>query len=214
MTIYDISVPLRPLSHGMHVYPGDIPFFASQVKSVPKDGISVSRIEMGSHNGTHIDVPSHFVEGGVSTEGFPLEQLVGPAWVADCTDVIEGTAITLDRFNALEIEGSPDRVLFKTRNSGLWRRDYFQMRHVYLDVDAARALAERGVRAVGIDYLSVDRYGATSFETHAVLLGAGAIIIEGLDLSEVEGNKSYDLACLPLKAAGLDGAPARAILRD
>lgn len=214
MTLYDISVPLRPPIQGTHVYPGDVPFSVTRVKTVHKDGVNLSQMEIGSHNGTHIDVPAHLFDGGMVTEGFPLDYLVGPAWVADCTDVTEGEAITLDRLNALGIEGSPERILFKTRNSNLWKRDNFQMRYVYLGVDAARALAERGVKAVGIDYLSVDRYGAPELETHAVLMGAGTIIIEGIDLSGVEADRAYDLACLPLKIAGLDGAPARAVLRD
>ena len=162
------------------MYPGDVPFSVTRVKTVHKDGVNLSQMEIGSHNGTHIDVPAHLFDGGMVTEGFPLDHLVGPAWVADCTDVTEGEAITLDRLNALGIEGSPERILFKTRNSNLWKRDNFQMRYVYLGVDAARALAERGVKAVGIDYLSVDRYGAPELETHVVLMGAGTIIIENV----------------------------------
>ena len=213
MTLYDISVALRPPTQGTHVYPGDTPFSASQVRSLHADGVNLSRLELGSHNGTHIDAPAHLIEDAAATEGFPLGRLVGPAWVADCTDVAEGEAITRERLEALTIEGTPERILFKTRNSALWSRDNFQMRYVYLSPDAARALAERGVLTVGIDYLSVERYGAATKDAHLALLGAGAVIIEGLDLSAVEGDRSYDLACLPLKIAGLDGAPARAVLR-
>ena len=213
MTLYDISAPLRPPTQGTHVYPGDAPFSAAQVKTLHADGVNLSRLEMGSHNGTHIDAPAHFIEGAPGTEGFPLERLVGPAWVADCTDVEEGQAITRERLDALTMEGSPERVLFKTRNSALWSRDNFQMRYVHLSPSAAQALAERGVLTVGIDYLSIERYGAARPDAHLALLGAGAVIIEGLNLSEVDGDRSYDLTCLPLKVAGLDGAPARAVLR-
>ncbi len=214
MALYDISVPLRPPTQGTHVYPGDTPFSVSQVKSLHADGVNLSRLELGSHNGTHIDAPAHFIDGAAGTEGFPLDRLVGPAWVADCTDVEEGQAITREQLESLTIEGSPERVLFKTRNSALWSYDNFQMRYVYLSREAAQALVDRGVFTVGIDYLSIERYGAPSKDAHLALLGAGTVIIEGLDLSAVEGNRSYDLACLPLKIAGIDGAPARAVLRD
>ena len=214
MTLYDISVSLKPLIKGMHVYPGDIPFFSSKDKTIHKDGYDLSRLEMGSHSGTHIDVPAHFFPDGATTEAAPLETLVGPAWVADCTDIALGEGISVAHLEALHLQGEVGRIVFKTRNSELWSRDYFQMRAVFLQPDAAQWLVERQVRAVGFDYLSVEKYGSHGYPTHRALLGAGVVIVEGLDLTGVPADRSYDLVCLPLKAPGLDGAPARAILRD
>jgi arylformamidase len=197
----------------MHIYPGDTPFFVYQEKTLHKDGLNLSRLEMGSHNGTHIDAPYHFIADGAPTEALPLDALVGPAWVADCTDVTPGKGITVEKLEALPWDGRPERVLFKTQNSDLWKRDYFQQtRYVFLTPEAAQWLAERGVRCVGIDYLSIEKFGAKSPDAHLALLKAGAIVIEGLDLSDAGGNRAYTLACLPLKIPGIDGAPARAVL--
>ena len=212
--VIDISVPLRPLNEGMHVYPGDAPFFSTPEKTIHADGMRLSRLEFGSHNGTHIDVPAHFIEGGAETESLPLEQTVGPAWVADLTGLTEGTGIAVEHLEALNMEGAPERVLLKTRNSALWARSYFQSRYVFLTPEAAEWLMERGARAIGIDYLSIEKYGRESPETHLAILGGGGVILEGLDLSAVDGDRSYLLAFLPLNVPGLDGAPARAVLID
>ena len=212
MAILDISVPLKALTQGMHIYPGDTPFFVSSEKTLHKDGVNLSRLEMGSHNGTHVDAPAHFIPEGATTEAIALEALVGPVWVADCTGVTEGEGITVGVLEELPWEGQPERVLLKTRNSALWQRDYFQPRYVFLAPEAGRWLVGRGVRSVGIDYLSIEKFGRPAPEAHLALLSAGVVIMEGLDLSEVEGNRTYTLACLPLRVLGIDGAPARAVL--
>ena len=137
---------------------------------------------------------------------------MGPVWVADCTGVTEGEGITVGVLEELPWEGQPERVLLKTRNSALWQRDYFQPRYVFLAPEAGRWLVGRGVRSVGIDYLSIEKFGRPAPEAHLALLSAGVVIMEGLDLSEVEGNRTYTLACLPLRVLGIDGAPARAVL--
>ena len=117
----------------------------------------LSRLELGSHNGTHIDVPAHFIEGGAETETLPLELLVGPAWVADLTAVSEGMGITIEHLEAAMPESPVERLLLKTRNSALWGRDYFQPRFVFLTPEAAQWLVERGIKSVGIDYLSIEK---------------------------------------------------------
>lgn len=212
MRVIDISVPLKSLKEGMHVYPGDAPYFASTEKTIHKDGMRLSRIEIGSHNGTHITVPAHYIEGGAETETLPLEMLVGPAWVADLTGLTMGTGITVEDLEAAMPETPVERLLLKTRNSALWTRDYFQPRFVFLTPEAAEWLVERGVRSVGIDYLSIERFGGDGPRTHLAILGANGVIMEGLDLTHVEPGREYTLAFLPLKAPGLDGAPARAVL--
>ena len=212
MRVIDISVPLKTLKEGMHVYPGDAPYFASTEKTIHKDRMRLSRIEIGSHNGTHIDVPAHYIEGGAETETLPLEMLVGPAWVADLTGLTMGTGITVEHLEAAMPDTPVERLLLKTRNSVLWTRDYFQPRFVFLTPEAAEWLVEKGVRSVGIDYLSIERFGSDGPKTHLAILGANGVIMEGLDLTNVEAGREYTLAFLPLKTPGLDGAPARAVL--
>jgi arylformamidase len=104
------------------------------------------------------------------------------------------------------------RVLFKTRNSYLWNQKQFVEEFVYITPGAARSLVNEGIKVVGIDYLSVEKFGAEDFQTHRTLLEAGTIIIEGLDLREVEPG-DYEMICLPLKVKDGDGAPARVVLR-
>ena len=157
-------------------------------------------------------MPAHFIEGGAETETLPLELLVGPAWVADLTAVSEGMGITIEHLEAAMPESPVERLLLKTRNSALWGRDYFQPRFVFLTPEAAHWLVEKGIKSVGIDYLSIEKFGGDGPKTHLAILGANGVIMEGLDLSEAEGGREYTLAFLPLKAPNLDGAPARAIL--
>jgi arylformamidase len=145
------------------------------------------------HSGTHVDAPLHFAEGAASVETLPLDVLVGP-----CV-VVEGLEVAA-------VPAGAERVLFKTPNSELWERDEFSEEFVKLDGEAARALVARGVRLVGIDYLSIG-----DEEAHHVLLGAGVVAVEGLDLRSVEPGE-YGLVCAPLKLVGAEGAPARVLL--
>ena len=213
MRVIDISVPLLPLNKGTHVYPGDVPYFASMEKTLHKDGIRLSRIEIGTRNGTHVTVPARSIDGGAETEALPIELLVGPAWVADLTGLTMGTGITVEHLEAALPETPVERLLLKTRNSALWTsRDYFQTRFVFLTPEAAQWLVEKGIRSVGIDYLAIEQFGGEGPQAHLPILGANGVIMEGLDLTNVEAGREYTLAFLPLKAPGLDGAPARAVL--
>lgn len=213
MRIIDISVPLLPLNEGTHVYPGDVPYFANTEKTLHKDGIRLSRIELGSHNGTHVTVPARYIDGGAETETLPLEMLVGPAWVADLTGLTMGTGITVEHLGAAMPETPVERLLLKTRNSALWTsRNYFQTRFVFLTPEAAEWLVEKGIRSIGIDYLSIERFGGDGPSAQLAILNANGIIMEGLDLTNVEAAREYTLAFLPLKTPNLDGAPARAVL--
>jgi arylformamidase len=139
----------------------------------------------------------HFIDGAPGTEQLPLDVLVGPARVIDAT--------SLDAEDLAQAELA-ERVLFKTSNSELWSRDEFAHDFVSLEEDGARLLVDRGVRLIGIDYLSVGDEGA-----HHVLLEAGVVAIEGLDLRGVDPGE-YQLVCAPLKLVGSDGAPARVFL--
>ncbi len=203
----DVSVPLRS---GMVHWPDNPPVRIERMLDIERgDVANVSTISLGSHTGTHMDAPIHFVRGGEGMDRMPLDATMGLARVIEIQDP---TSIKPDELDPHGI-GRGERVLFKTRNSSLawWTRDFIED-FVYVSQEAARYLAERGVRTVGVDYLSVGGFYADGIETHRALLGAGIWVIEGLDLSRVEPGE-HELICLPLKVEGGDGAPARALLR-
>ena len=207
MRIYDISLAITPT---MPVWPGDPPVQLELVHRIA-DGANAnaSRLACGVHTGTHVDAPFHFIEGAGTVEAMPLEILSGPAYVADLSsaDVIDVPALRRAR-----IPPRTRRVLFKTRNSRLWESAdrTFHRDFVAVNAEGASWLVERGVKLVGVDYLSVAPFG-NSRPTHRTLLEAEVVIIEGLNLAAVRRGR-YTLHCLPLKLAGSDGAPARAIL--
>jgi len=206
MEIIDVSVPVRP---GMVVYEGDPPVWLERVADVAAgDLATVSRIDMGVHTGTHVDAPAHLLDGAPGADALPLDALLGEAVVVDA----EGLEGDLDAaaIAALRIPPGAARVLFRTRNGRLWERDRFEPAYVGLTGDGAQALVDAGVRLVGIDYLSIAT-AADPLPAHLVLLRAGVVILEGLDLRGVAPGP-YRLACLPLRIVGADGAPARAVL--
>src|SRR5215212_6752873 len=212
MRIYDISVAIAPGE--TPTYPGDPGIEVGAWSSIARgDHANVSVLNFGAHTGTHIDAPAHFIEGAPGISSLPLDALVGHARVVEIpTDAV---AVGESHVRAEALRGAT-RVLFKTRNSAFWEdpRGRFREDFAYITPEAARALVARGVRLVGFDYLSVEKFGSEGFETHMALLSSGVVIVEGLDLRAVAAGV-YELICLPLKiAAGSgDGAPARAILR-
>ena len=208
MTIYDISLTISP---ALPIWPGDPALELEQIESMDRGAHNnVTRISAAVHLGTHVDAPHHFLNDGRTVESLSLDILTGPCYVTHLPDAIE--AITADVLDRTEITPDMKRVLFGTRNSHLWAKGEtaFQTEFVAITEDGAEWLVEHGVQLVGVDYLSVAPYG-DSVPTHTVLLKAGVVVVEGLDLSQVVRG-FYDLYCLPLKIAGSDGAPARAIL--
>jgi arylformamidase len=194
----DISVPVWP---GMIIYPGDPTVSLERVMSIADGGMcNLSRLELGVHTGTHVDAPVHFIDGAPAAESLPLDVLIGPARVVDLTGAERLDAAA---FDGLELG---ERILLKTRNSELWAQDSFSEDHVGLTESGAKALVAGGVRLVGIDYLTIGDEDA-----HHVLLGAGVVAVESLDLRGAEPGE-YELICAPLKLVGSDGAPARALL--
>lgn len=204
--VYDVTVPLAP---GIPTHPGDPPLEIESVATLGTGPLRLSRLSLTTHTGTHVDAPAHFVDGGATIDQLALEILVGKVRVVEI--------VVRERIDRKDLEAQDLRddlrVLLKTRMSGQMQRSEFQADHVYLTKDAAHYLAQAGLKLVGFDYLSVDRHGSVDFPTHAALLGAGVVLVEGLDLSEVEPGE-YDMTCLPLRIAGGDGAPARVILRS
>jgi arylformamidase len=208
MTIYDISLSISP---ELPTWPGDPGLELELSESMDMGAhVNVTKISTSVHLGTHVDAPHHFLNDGRTIEKLPLDVLTGPCYVVQLPDGVE--AITADVLERTEISAEMKRVLFGTRNSHWWANGetQFQTDFVAITEDGAQWLVERGVQLVGVDYLSVAPYG-DSEPTHKVLLRAGVVIVEGLNLAHIMRG-FYDLYCLPLKIAGCDGAPARAIL--
>jgi RpiB/LacA/LacB family sugar-phosphate isomerase len=199
--MHDVSVPIRS---DMHIYRGNPGVRLERHESIA-DGAhaNVSRLQLGVHSGTHVDGALHFIDGAAGTEALSLETLVGRGEVVDATS-LEGD-IDEAALGSLNLPDA-DRLLLKTKNSALWEQPEFTHDFIRLTGSGARYLIERGVRLIGIDYLSIGDENA-----HRELLGAGVVAVEGLDLRAVEPG-SYELVCLPLKLEGSDGAPARAVL--
>jgi arylformamidase len=206
MTLYDVTVPLRT---GMVTFPGDPPFSMTPCFERKKgDPFDLALLSMGTHIGTHVDPPAHYLDGGATVDRIPLETLVGEAFVLD----LRGKRSIGE--NDLE-KGLPPgitRLLLKTDNGSLLFQKEFCKDYVSLSEDGARFLAERRIRLVGIDYLSIERFQNPGAPVHRTLLKAGALIVEGLNLTEVPSGR-YEIFCLPLLIKGADGAPARVILR-
>lgn len=203
----DISSPVR---NGMVHWPSDPSIQIGRTRDMERgDSSNVSTISMGSHTGTHMDAPVHFVPGGEGIDKMPLDTAMGQARVVEIQDIESVKPEELVKHHIRRGE----RILLKTRNSQRnWGAGAFIEDFVFISNEAAHFLGNRRVRLVGVDYLSVGGYKRDGAEIHRILLGAGVWIIEGLDLSGVEPGK-YHLVCLPLKLVNGDGAPARAVLR-
>ncbi|MBI5190739.1 MAG: cyclase family protein [Nitrospirae bacterium] len=201
MKIHDIT---RPMYEGMAVYPGD-PTVRFRRGEKVEEGASAntSVYTFGSHTGTHVDPPFHLLTEGAKLDELALEQLIGPALVVECPAGELGAELV----GGMDFCGAA-RLLIKTSaapDSGIFAGSY-------LTGEAAAVLVERGVKLVGVEALSVDKFG-WELDAHRALLASGAVIIEGLDLSGVAPG-TYELICLPMKVQGGDGAPARVVLLE
>ena len=208
MTIYDITLTISP---DMPVWPGDPAVILERVKKIEEgSNANVSRLDAGVHTGTHVDAPRHFIQGGKGIDELALNVLVGPAQVVELAQNI--AEIDEKVIQKAGILPETRRILFKTRNSLYWaqQENIFQTDFVGINLGGARALVQMGIQLVGIDYLSVAPF-KRSRPTHEVLLSAGMVVVEGLELSKIKPG-IYQLYCLPIKLGGSDGAPARAIL--
>lgn len=208
MPIYDVSVPI---SSELPTYPSDPRVEIDDWSSFAKgDNVNVSALSFGAHTGTHVDAPAHFIEGAKKVELLDLEVLIGEAQVIEVPD----EQLTIDEdFVATNCAPGTVRVIFKTRNSALWDHE-FKTNFSHLELSAAKRLVEHGVKLVGIDYLSIEKFGSQDHEVHRALLSHEVIILEGLNLAQVPAGR-YELICLPLRLRSNlgDGAPARAVLR-
>jgi arylformamidase len=205
-TWIEASVPIRD---GMVHWPGDPEIEVVRVSDLARgDPATVSRLSAGVHSGTHVDAPVHFVAGAAGVDALPIDALIGEARVVAIRDP---RAVDVPELREIDPRAG-ERLLFRTRNTPrCWQTDRFVEDFVYITLEGARFLVERGVRTVGIDYLSVAS-ADEGVPTHRTLLEAGVCIVEGLDLTAVEPG-TYEMLCLPLRLAGGDGAPARVLLR-
>jgi len=208
MPIYDVTVPLRP---GMPTWDGEPGPMLRPLKQIGVDGepARVSLLTVGTHCGTHVDAPAHFIPGGPGVDALPLHALVGPCRVVEigAAPLIEPADLAAAGLDGVQ------RLLLKTASGRFWDEPAFRRDFVALSAAAARWLVKQRVLLIGIDYLSVDPYDAEPASAHLALLGAGIVILEGLDLRRVPPG-AYDLSALPLSLPGADGAPARVVLRS
>ena len=207
MTIFDITLTI---SNNLPVWPGDPAINFYRVADVNNgDVCTLSRLESGSHIGTHLDAPLHFIKSGRTVDQLDLNVLIGPCVVVHVPDANVIDAALLD---ALNLPTDTRRLLFRTRNSEIWARgdNAFHTDYVGVDRSGAEWLVGRGVQLVGVDYMSVAPY-ADTIAPHDILLGAGIIAVENLNLTGIEAGQ-YQLICLPLKLKDGDGAPVRAVL--
>ena len=206
MNIIDIS---WPISCNMTQYKDRQLVFVGQTHFLKHDGVHLSSLLLNSHTGTHVDAPCHFLPNSQTHDQVPLSTYVGACRVIDATDIV--SMISVDFLKTKSIKAG-DIILFKTKNSFLAVDEPFDSNFVGIDAVAAEYLAQKKVKAVGIDYIGIERH-QPGHETHNALLGAKIGLIEGLRLAHVE-PKEYFFCCLPLALQGTDGAPARAILID
>jgi arylformamidase len=201
----DVSAPL---TEALIPWPGDPPFRLTRVSDVASgDVCTFSTLSMSAHAGTHIDAPLHYLRRGRAVDAQPIDRMMGRARVVR---IRNPRVIDLDELRSFRIRHG-ERLLLKTRNSTRGPAGGFFEDYVAVSPEAARYLASRRLRALGIDGPSIGPFNHGA-ETHRVLLKAGVWIIEGLNLNRVPSGPC-DFICLPLRIAGGDGAPARAILR-
>jgi len=213
MILIDLS---RDIEHKMAVLPNHpqviVSPFATHEEVRVADGYGFSSatlaLVLGDHAGTHVDAPRHFFDAGLGVDALPLELLCGRTRVIEVTS---RKAIDADDLGASDLSEDV-RLLIKTHNSRLWGSNEFHTDYVGVSESAAKHLVERGVKVVGVDYLSVEPFKTPGAPTHHTLLGAGTIVIEGLNLRDVDPGV-YEMYCLPLRLVGSDGAPARVVLR-
>ena len=204
--MWDVTVTIDST---VPTYLGD-PSFKRRVVQAIADGkpADVSLLTLSAHTGTHVDAPSHLIPGGKTVDVLDLTAMVGLARVVEFD---APGAITAEFLKGIDSLSADERILFKTRNSSLWKKQVFAEDYVGLSVDAAEWLIAKGVRLVGIDYLSIDAPGDANLPVHRALLANDVVVVESLNLMQVsEGH--YQLVCLPMKVGGSEGAPARVIL--
>ncbi len=206
--LYDVSMPIH---EDMLVWIGDPKVSIEKVATLKKDGVMLSHFSFGSHTGTHIDAPAHFLENGKTLDQIPLEKFMGRCRVLDLTD-INHQEILVSNLTAYNIQKG-DRILFKTGNFRLLKNPVFPKNYVSLSIGAAEYLVKKGVYLVGTDFLGIEKKASPGHPVHKALLSHNIVIVEGLNLADVPEGE-YNMICLPLNVVGVDGSPARVVLYE
>ena len=210
MKLHDVSILI---SEDMPIWPNDPGISMDLTHSIARgDNANVTRLNMGVHTGTHIDAPFHFEPNEATIDQLSLDVLIGPCRIFEIPETSQ--AIGPSDLEKLDFDNHI-RVLFKTRNSKLWKNGerVFKKDFVHMASEGAKFLIDRSIKLVGIDYLSIENYGSLDHPTHHLLLRNNVVILEGLDLSGVSPG-DYELIALPLKLKGADGSPARVVLKE
>lgn len=201
--LYDLTASISP---DLVAFPGDPRYSAEPICSlVGGQKFNLCHMHLGNHTGTHVDFPAHTIEGGKTSSDFPLEYLTGPGIIIKVPP--EDKSITRDFVSKQSIMRS-DIVFFKTENSKKSKQAAFTEQYVYIEPEAAEELFQKGVKVVGIDYISVDRYEDEDLSVHNALLSRNVLIVEGLELSEIPEGR-YEMFVVPMNIPNMDGLPAR-----
>ncbi|HEX2548645.1 MAG TPA: cyclase family protein [Gammaproteobacteria bacterium] len=202
---FDLSVNI---TEELVTFPGDPIYYAQDVCSLDKGALfHLSKIQLGNHTGTHIDFPAHVIKGGKTSDDYPIESLIGSGLIVEVPD--KEISITKDFIAKQDILFN-DFVFFKTSNSNISKIDEFTSDYVFIESDAAEELVKKGVKIVGIDYISVDKYESENLPVHKSLLSKDVLIVEGLELKKIPVGR-YKIYILPIKINKMDGLPARVI---
>ncbi len=210
MTLTKIIDITLPITAELPAWPGSPGLVVSDVASIDEDGYHETSFSMGCHYGTHIDAPSHFLKSGATVDVLPLDVLIGKAYVAN---LCGKASVTADDLSRLALPNGVERLLIRTDNSQLWSAGEMHFREDFsaLTLDGAEWLIDQSLSLVGVDGLSVQRFHDSN-RTHEILLSAGVVIVEGLNLGGVDEGL-YELICLPLPVVGAEASPARVVLR-
>jgi kynurenine formamidase len=211
--VVDLSMPLDERTP---FYPGDPEPRVCAATTIAADGFNVSRLEIGSHSGTHCDAPYHFLADGDRLDALPLERFVGPGVVVDATGLRPRSAIGWERLEPHAAGFGPDVIVLLRTGWDEHRATAAYFDHPFLDGDACARLLEAGVRTVGIDAINLDETptGALDrarFRCHEQISAAGGVIVENLVALGAVDFPEPLVSVLPLSVPGGDGAPARAV---
>jgi len=202
---YDLTAKI---SEKTVVFPGDPEYKSNDICSLDQGAqYHLCHMHLGNHTGTHIDFPSHVIRDGKTSSEFPIENLIGSGLIVEVPDVEKSiTKIFVDKLPIL----SNDFVFFKTSNSKLSKEGKFIDKYVYIEPEAAEQLLVKGVKIVGIDYISVDQYEAKNLPVHKSLLSNNVLIVEGLELRDIPPGRCK-IYIMPMNIQNMDGLPARVL---
>jgi kynurenine formamidase len=199
------------LQEGMPVYPGTEPPSFTQACTLEVDGYVETRLTMLTHVGTHVDAPGHIIPGGATLDELPVAAFTGTAVVVDVTGVTGREVSVADLRGVQDRMHGADFVLLRTGWSAHWGAPAYFQGFPVLSAEAAAWLVAGGRKGVGVDAISVDVEGSSAFPVHRAILGCGAIVVENLVGLEQLPAGGFPFACFPLRVAGADGSPVRAV---